>query len=140
MSTVTLANRHGVGLTITVCGRQHPEHHDFWDGNWLISPIEVRLGGLTAVVHANLRANELDEFRDQLRRLCETGGGTAVFASLEDWLDLAVHADETVHGEVRTDPAMGANVAFRFDGADLPAALADLDACVAEHPVLGLAR
>ena len=80
-------------VTIQVLGRMHPEQCDYLDGNWLISPIEVSVGGFEGRVQACLRAEELRSFRQGLETLYETLEGEARLHSLEDWISLVCRGD-----------------------------------------------
>jgi hypothetical protein len=77
-------------LSIIVLGRLHPGADDFWDGNWLATPIEAVVGKFQGKVGASLRADELRSFRDALKILSTTLDGEAVLKSMEEWLTLRV--------------------------------------------------
>ncbi|MYW97736.1 hypothetical protein G3I59_45800 [Amycolatopsis rubida] len=143
MHTVTFGAARGDRLVIAVHGRAHPGADDFWDGNWLVSPIEIVSGGFTARLAAGLRANELREFRRELAA-CAESGGSARLTSLEDWLDLTVTvADGRVEAEgvAVAEHSSGNRLSFRLEGieyARLAEAVAGLSAIEASYPVLGL--
>ena len=44
-------------LAIWALGRLEPQADDFWEGNWLVTPIEVVAGQSRIVVDAMLRAD-----------------------------------------------------------------------------------
>ncbi|WP_406628851.1 hypothetical protein [Amycolatopsis sp. WGS_07] len=143
MHTVRLGSARGDRVAIAVRGRMHPGADDFWDGNWLVSPIEIVSGGFSARLGAGLRANELREFRAELAA-CGESGGSARLTSLEDWLDLTVTvgADGRVEAEgvAVADHSSGNRLLFRIEGiaySQLAEAVAALDAVDAEFPVLG---
>lgn len=117
---------------------------DFWDGNWVVSPISVKVGGFTADVPAGLRMDELARFRDQLRSVYDHLSGVATLESLEDWISMTIECTRTgrliITGEVTDNPASDNLLRFELDGLDqsyLPPALDALDACLREFPVLG---
>ncbi|WP_199786035.1 MULTISPECIES: hypothetical protein [Actinomycetes] len=85
-----LGARDGDRLVIEVLGRMHAGAVDFWDGNWLFSPVDLVVGGFTARVPAGLRAEELRSFRKQLAKAYADFGGVARLTSMEEWLDLTV--------------------------------------------------
>lgn len=63
-------------VMIRVLGRMHPGCTDFWDGNRLISPVRVQVGGFIAEIAAGLRTEELHSFRAGLERIyAEVKGG-----------------------------------------------------------------
>src|SRR6266481_9165431 len=78
----------GDHLALRVLGRLHPGADDFWDGNWLATPIKAAVGGFQATVGASLRADELQTFRDALKGLHSALNGEAVLESMEKWLTL----------------------------------------------------
>ncbi|WP_370939215.1 hypothetical protein [Amycolatopsis sp. cg13] len=144
MRTVTFGAARGDRLVIAVRGRAHPGADDFWDGNWLVSPIEIVSGGFTARLAAGLRANELQAFRQELAA-CTESGGSARLTSLEEWLDLTVTvaADGLVEAEgvAVADHSSGNRLLFRLEGieyAQVAEVVAALAAVEEEFPVLGL--
>ncbi|WP_409466038.1 hypothetical protein [Amycolatopsis sp. GA6-003] len=127
---------------IAVHGRMHPGADDFWDGNWLVSPIEIVAGGFTARLDAGLRANELREFRQELAA-CPESGGSARLTSLEDWLDLTVTVEDgqaEAEGVAVADHSSGNQLTFRIEGieyAQVAKVVAGLAAIEEAYPVLG---
>src|SRR5205823_2560582 len=98
-------------VLINVVGRMHPSCDDYWDGNWLTSPIEVVAGGHSARIAAGLRAEELRSFREQLDAVNLTLHGEASLESMEQWIGLRVTIDESGHllvtGETNDEPSVG---------------------------------
>ncbi|MFI9556169.1 WapI family immunity protein [Nonomuraea endophytica] len=70
-------------VEIRVIGRMHPGTADFWDGNWLTSPVLVHVGGFTAKIAAGPRSEELRDFRVDLQRVYREVRGRAVLSSME---------------------------------------------------------
>ena len=68
------------GLSIWAISREFPQSDDYWDGNWLVSPITVRVKDFAAKVAAGLRAEEIRRFRLELEQLEQAvdGGGPAL--------------------------------------------------------------
>lgn len=130
-------------LTITVLGRMHPEQDDFWDGNWLISPITVAVGGFTGSVAAGLRIDELAAFRRGLEKLHADLDGEARLDSMETWIHLSATADDrghiTVKGDVMDRPGIGNTLSFELelDQSYLPDIIAALASIEQRYPVLG---
>ncbi|MGW0809124.1 WapI family immunity protein [Nonomuraea sp. NPDC002799] len=77
-------------VAIRVVGRMHPGATDFWDGNWLTSPVLVHVGGFNAKIDAGLRIEELRDFRVDLQRIYAEAQGRAVLSSMEHWVELIV--------------------------------------------------
>lgn len=131
-------------VLIRVLGRMHPGCTDFWDGNWLTSPIHVQTGGFTAAVDAGLRVEELRDFRAALERVYAEVKGSAALSSLEHWIELTVECHPTgslsIAGTVADDPGMRNTLHFEIEGldqTDLPALVDALVAVEERFPVLG---
>jgi hypothetical protein len=106
-------------FSITLLHRAYPDAHDYWDGNWLRSEVEVVVGGFRGRVAEVLRADELAEFSSQLARLIDTLQGTAEFRTMEHWLELTVTSDRrghlTLSGELRDEPGLGNILSFSLE-------------------------
>lgn len=89
----------------------------YWDGNWMISPISVRVGGFTAEIGATLRMDEIHRFNEGLKYINQNLDGAAVLASMELWIELAVRCEPNGHlsvvGEVTENPATETCFDFR---------------------------
>lgn len=125
--------------------RSHPGSTDFWDGNWLRTPLSGTLGGFRfEVAQAQPRADEIARFAKALIALHESLIGEARLESLEDWVNLTITGDGSgrldVAGTVRDDAGSGNALRFGLDGYDqsfLPPLIADLTDVLAVFPVLG---
>jgi hypothetical protein len=131
-------------VEIRVVGRMHPGTADFWDGNWLTSPVLVRVGGFSAKIAAGLRGEELRDFRVDLQRIYEKVQGRAVLSSMEHWVELIVECRPTgsltVTGTIADDPSMLNTLRFEIedlDQTDIPAIVDALLAVEERFPVLG---
>jgi hypothetical protein len=140
---LTIPGRENDCITIHIVGRMHPGFTDYWDGNWLITPTSVSVGGFKGWVEAGLRCEELERFRQQLRELHTTLTGTAELTSMEDWLHVQLVGDGLGHvavtGSVMDRPGIGNRLEFTFaiDQTDLPTLIAALDEINQKFPVLG---
>ena len=130
-------------VLIRVVGRKHPQAADSSDGNWLVSPITVRVGGFVGEIAAGLRAEELVRFREGLEHVAQMGTGTAVLHSIEEWLSLAVVLEPSgvlnVSGSADDQPGIGNTLRFTLppiDAARLPALIDALHACEQAYPPL----
>ncbi|UKD51936.1 MULTISPECIES: WapI family immunity protein [Amycolatopsis] len=85
---------------IRVRGRMPAGAADFWDGNWLFSPVDLVAGGFSARVPAGLRAEELRSFREQLAKAYAGFGGLARLTSMEERLDLTATVAKSGRDEV----------------------------------------
>lgn len=141
---IEIHNADGEAISIGVVGRMHPEAEDYWDGNWLVTPVEVKVSGFTAVVPAGLRAEELARFRRELEVLYTSLRGEAVLESMEGWVQLRITADSRgricARGAVVDRPGSSNRLQFQMDGldqTDLPQVVAGLRAVEASFPVRG---
>jgi hypothetical protein len=130
-------------VRIRVVGRKHPQAADSSDGNWLVSPITVRVGGFVGEIAAGLRAEELVRFREGLEHVAQQGSGTAVLHSIEEWLSLAVVQEPSgvlsISGAADDQPGIGNTLRFTLppiDGSQLPALIEALRACEQAYPPL----
>jgi hypothetical protein len=131
-------------LSISVLGRLHPGADDFWDGNWLDTPIEAVVGKFQGKVGASLRADELRSFRDALKILSTTLDGEAVLKSMEEWLTLRVAITSRgrmeVTGTLLDRPGDVNHLIFKIDDLDqsyLPRIIDSLDELATLFAVLG---
>jgi hypothetical protein len=117
---------------------------DYWDGNWLISPIELVVGGFRGDVAAGLRMDELAGFREALESLHASLQGEAVLDSMEGWIQLRVVIDRRgslqVSGKALDQPGSVNTLTFTIDGLDqtyLPAVISALAAAETRFPIRG---
>lgn len=122
----------------------HPEATDFWDGNWLFSPLEVMAGGFTARIPAGLRAEELRSFREGLALAYDRFGGEARLVSMEPWIDLVVRVGKSgrVEATGRVIDRLGGRNELTFyidelDQTHLPALIDALTGIEERFPVIG---
>lgn len=141
---VVIGVEHGDHISISVLGRKHGEASDYWDGNWLVTPVVVVSGGMRADVGAALRAEEFSAFRRGLVEVDRTLTGEAILQSMESWLTLRVAIKPSgrlsVEGRVTDWPRSNTELTFRFDSLDvtyLPPVLDALAELEAAYPVLG---
>ena len=134
----------GEHVSIRIMSRMHPNAEDYWDGNWLISPLEIVAGGFRAEVGAGLRADELASFRKALERIHASLRGEAVLESMEGWLHLKVVADRLgalrVTGRAVDRPGGNNILSFTIEGLDqthLRGVISSLSRAEAAFPVLG---
>ena len=141
--SIVFGSEVGEHVAIDVTRREFPESTDYWDGNWLVSPIDVFVGGFSGHVDAGLRAEELRGFRNSLEQLYETLTGEAVLESMEDWVRLTFVGDGIGHiavsGYVRDEPGISNELHFHLaiDQTFLPGIIASLSGVEAGYPVLG---
>jgi hypothetical protein len=114
---------------------------DYHDDNWLAVRVRVCAGGFRASVGAAIQTAELPAFLSQLRPLCESLDGTAVFTSLEEqlWFRLVGDGKGTFEfdGEIADKPGPGnrLHVTLRLDRSQLQASIRELEGVVSEFPI-----
>jgi hypothetical protein len=131
-------------LTVSVLGRAHPGTDDYWDGNWLFSPITASLGSFTAQLYAQLRVDELQAFRHGLQRIDRDLQGEATLTSIEHWVSLTVacQSNGTLALTGELDDVLGPGNLLRFamddlDQTDLPNMISALETIEQAYPLLG---
>lgn len=131
-------------LKIQVPGRMHPGRSDYWDGNWLVSPISARQGSFTAQIDAGLRVDELRAFRRGLEQIDQQLQGEAALTSIEHWISLSVtcrpSGSLSVTGQLDDHLGSGNVLSFTIsdlDQTDLPTMLNAPSAIEQTYPVLG---
>jgi hypothetical protein len=131
-------------IIIDVLGRMHPRSDDFWDGNWLMTPLKISVGEFSGEIGATLRADEIRLFRQQLQDIHKSMAGQAQLNSMEGWLTISITIDMSGHLKIEgqaKDRLGSANVlTFRIDGLDqtvLPSLIADLKEVETMFPVVG---
>lgn len=141
---VLIGRPNGDHISIRVVGRMHPHADDYWDGNWLVTPIDIVAGGFHGSVAGALRADELKAFRDELFRLHETLQGSATLESMEQWLSLVVVVSSgggvDVTGNLVDAIGIGNRLTFRLgelDQSDLPSIIDALEDVQMLFPVIG---
>lgn len=131
-------------LTIRVLGRLHPGSDDFWDGNWLATPIDVSVGGFHGTVGASLRADELRDFKEAIERVQASLQSEATLESMEGWLTLQVTAESSgrfaIHGTIVDRLGAGNCLTFKIrdlDKSHLRPIVESLAEMESSFPVLG---
>lgn len=130
-------------LRVRPTQRNDPSANDYWDGNWLISEIELAAGAFRAQFVATLRVDEFADFRDQLVTLYDALDGEATFDSMEEWLRIRFRGDGLGHFNVECQArdAAGTGNMLTFllncDQTQLPAILQGLQRVIERFPIIG---
>lgn len=131
-------------VNLKVLRRERPNDDDYWDGNWLVVEMHVRVGGFVGQVKANLRAEDFQMFRAELETAYRNFGGVATFETIEHWLTLTITCEKTgrvtVVGEATDLPGMGNRLSFQLPDIDqtfLPDLIDQLASCERAYPVVG---
>ena len=143
MPSVVIGDAQSDHVRITIRGRLHSTS-DYREGNWLVSPIEIRVGAFSAKLPAGIRAEELLAFRHALEHLIDATEGSATFESMEEWLSMRVVRNEkgglAISCLARDNGGIGNELRFSIDGLDessLPSIIDELAAINAAFPVIG---
>jgi hypothetical protein len=139
---ILLGQRESDHLLIEILGRERPDDRDYWDGNWLVTPISFELGRFHGRLPADLRTDELRSFRQELETLYRDLNGAATLTSLDAWLTLTVRCESRgqlrVEGVMDDQPGTGNKLHFSLNGLDqsfLPPILEALRGAEAAFPV-----
>jgi hypothetical protein len=104
-------------VKVTVLGRERTSD-DFWDGNWLVTPIEIAAGAWRGAIRGDLRADELRRFRLELQDIYVNLSGTATLESLDAWITLTVQCESNgalkVEGVADDEPAIEIDSTSRY--------------------------
>jgi hypothetical protein len=80
MTSDAVVRGQGCRLLLSVEGYEFPDADDFDDANWLIGSVELEAGttgSFRAFHRVTFRADELAQFRDELRPIADTLNGEA---------------------------------------------------------------
>ena len=130
-------------VQLEILRRAVPDASDYWDGNWLVARITVAVGAFRGAYEANVRADELRDFSDELHRLQHELRGEAMFDTMEEQIKLHCVGDGYGHiqvqGEACDEAGVGNRLMFTLavDQTDLQPTLRHLERALAEYPVRG---
>ena len=130
-------------LQVRIIRRGAPEATDFWDGNWLVGSVNIKVGGFSASFEASFRTTEFTQFETELRALHRILKGKAELKTDEAQLGITVTGDGHGHFEARCvardEAGIGNSLEFRlqFDQTEIPAILTQLEDIVTHYPVRG---
>ena len=129
-------------IEIKILERLYPESIGSWEGDWVKAAIKVEIPGYSADFFADMRAEEFQDFRDQLNTMNQKLEGTASLISIENAIEAKAVMDSFggIYWEVSTryPISTGAVLAFEFgsDQSYLNQLIKELDEVLAEFPVL----
>ena len=131
------------GLHIWVHGRQFPDMHDHWDGNWL--RVTVHCGSHGASVSATgsiIHLSELDGWRSESEALYKTLEGEANLECIEP--ELSVHLKSTTHGRIMMEVSLTPDhlnqrhwFQFAIDQSYLEGLIRDCESILKRYPIRG---
>ena len=131
------------GLQIWVHGRQFPELHDYWDGNWL--RVTVHCGAKGDSVWASgpiIHLSELHGWLISIRNMNDTLSGEANLECMEPELSVSIKTER--HGHIAmevhiTPDNLQQDHLFRFeiDQSYLPKLLSSCQKVLSKYPIRG---
>lgn len=90
-----LGEREGDHVRIRVVRRTDQVARDYWDADWLVSVISVRVGGWKGKNdQAYFRTEELSRLRSKIEQLAEGKLLEAEFKPMEPHIQIRLHAEE----------------------------------------------
>ena len=132
------------GLKIWVSGRQHPELHDYWDGNWLqVSARCTNRGSSVVEVEGPiLHVTEIAALLQGCESMYATLSGSAMLDCIEPNLfaELSMKTAGHVATMVRITPdhlAEAHTFHFEIDQSYLPAIIRECRGILKDYPVRG---
>ena len=132
------------GLQLWIHGRQFPDAHDHWDGNWL--NVTAHCGAQGASVWASgsiIMVSDLGRWAAQCEKLYETGQGEAALQPCEPNLSVSLRASDRLgHINMRVEitpdhMTQQHRIDFEVDQSYLPPLLAQCRAIMAKYPIRG---
>jgi hypothetical protein len=131
------------GLQIWVHGRQLPDAHDYWDGNWL--HVTAHCGGSRASVFVTgsfIHLGELDRWSIEAQTLQKNLTGEAKLACMEPELSVDLKCTSSGHitMEVRITPdhmTQGHWFQYSIDQTYLAPLIDQCQSILSEYPIRG---
>jgi len=75
-------------IEITILHRTHPESIDFEDANWLDAQIKIEVPGFNGLYGTYLRANDFEQFREDLEKIIMYQSDKIEFSTMEEGIYL----------------------------------------------------
>jgi hypothetical protein len=132
------------GFQLWVHGRQFPESHDYYDGNWLRVTAHCGASGASIWVEgAILMVTDVAGFGDQCAAVLRGESESAVLDPVEPELNVALRVSDRLghlraHVEITPDHlAQSHRLEFDLDQSYLPHIITQCATIVQEYPVRG---
>jgi hypothetical protein len=140
---ILVGNAGGEHVQISLMSRSHPGYDDYWDGNWIASEVELRIGAYRASFRSDFRSEDFVSFHQSVCRLSETLRGSARFDTMEGQLALELIGDG--RGHIRVEGisldvvGVGNRLNFHFDidQTYLARIVRSLEKSISMYPVVG---
>lgn len=104
-------------VKIDVLNRPYPDGDNYWDINWLICSIYIKIPGFIADFSTYIRSDELKSFYDGLMEMHEKLHGNAILATLENEIFIECKIDKLgkIEWIVEASYSRGTMAEFRFE-------------------------
>jgi len=130
-------------VVVALLGRERPESHDTYDGNWIKAQVSVAVGAFRGEFPCSLLAQEFADLLPELRRLHADLRGSARFSTMEGQLEFEITGDGRGHLDIRgrvVDRAGDGNAltwSLVIDQTYLPSMIAAVSAIATTYEVRG---
>lgn len=118
MQGFSLGSGQGASFEVLVFGYAYPKQTDYWDGNWLRAHLKAKTEGFQADYSLFVRAEEIEDFLNQLEPLYSQLQGEAGFWTMESQLCIRMAVADSlghVKVEVQALNPLGSEACLRFD-------------------------
>lgn len=130
-------------LKIWVTGRQYPDMHDFWDGNWLAATARCEgNGSKIKVTGAFLHLGELKKWKQELEQFQRTLKGCVELPTIEPTLSVKIESQGSATGQLTCEVALtGDQISerhrymFSTDQSYLPGLISQLGSVLHDYPI-----
>lgn len=141
MVSFSIAGQDRQQLVVTVFKYEQDFSSEYYDDNWLVVSVRLRVGQFSAEFDAAFLTQEIVDFKNELQKLYDTLKGMARFSTIEGQVSLEVVVNDCgnmiVSGVVVDNLSLGNKLEFSFqsDQTYLKTALKEIDEVVSRFPV-----
>jgi hypothetical protein len=131
-------------VKVSVLSRPYKDSDNYWDINWLICGVYIKIPGFIADFSTYIRTDELKSFYDELRKMNSELKGTASLSTMERGVFIKSHIDKfgKIEWSVETQypEGTGAELTFEFgsDQSYLCEIINDIKSIIEEYPVINI--
>lgn len=131
-------------VKINVLSRPYLESDNYWDINWLICGIYIKIPGFIADFSTYIRTDELKNFYDELKKMHKDLKGTANLSTMESGIFIKSEINKLgrIEWTVETQypEGTGAELSFEFenDQSYLYETLRNLKGIIEEYPIMNV--
>jgi hypothetical protein len=130
-------------LKIWISQRQFPDHHDYWDGNWVaVTALCEGVGSRIEVSGSFLHLGELKKWKEDLEAFQRTLKGSVELPTIEPTLAIKIEEQKSKTGHLNCEVQLTGEqmsefhrYTFDIDQSYLPGLLGQLAAVLREFPI-----